>query len=174
MSYGADCGAPFTGAARHTMAKTVSCETRQRLSRAQLSLKQQRFVQEYASLGNAAEAARKAGYKPKAAKEIGYENLTKPHVRAAVSREMARVGAEITAGRVQRRLDEIGRAAQEAGQFGPAVRAEELLGKSIGMFIDRSLQLSGQLNDSHVQALLDLARRRQAEPVELEDDETET
>ena len=36
----------------------------------------------------------------------------------------------MTPQRVQRRLDEIGRAAQEAGQFGPAVRAEELLGKS--------------------------------------------
>jgi hypothetical protein len=73
-----------------------------------------------------------------------------------------------------RRLDEIGRAAQEAGHYGPAVRAEELLGKSIGMWIDQRLQLSGQLNDSHVQALLELARQRQAEPVELEDDETVT
>ena len=44
---------------------------------------------------------------------------------------------------VQRRLDEISHEAQEAGQFGPAVRAEELLGRSIGMWIDRSLQLTG-------------------------------
>ena len=49
--------------------------------------------------------------------------------------------------------------------------AEDLLGKSIGMWIDRSLQLSGQLNDSHVTALLELARKRQAEPVDLADDE---
>ena len=150
--------------------KPVSLASRQRMSRAKLSIKQQRFVQQYACLGNAAEAARKAGYKPKAAKEVGYENLTKPHVRAAVDREMARVEAEITADRVQRRLDEIGRAAQEARQFGPAVRAEELLGRSIGMLIDRSLQLTGQVNDSHVQALLEIARKRQAEPIDLEDD----
>jgi hypothetical protein len=38
------------------------------------------------------------------------------------------------------------------------------------MWIDRSLQLSGQLNDSHIQALLETARRRQAEPVDLADD----
>ena len=75
---------------------------------------------------------------------------------------------------VQRRLDEIGRAAQDAGQFGPAVRAEELLGKSIGMWIDRTLQLSGQLNSEHIQALIELARKRQAEPVDLADDETDT
>jgi hypothetical protein len=72
---------------------------------------------------------------------------------------------------VKRRLDEISHASQEAGQFGPAVRAEELLGRSIGMWIDRSLQLAGQLNDSHISALLELARKRQAEPIELADDE---
>jgi hypothetical protein len=61
-----------------------------------------------------------------------------------------------------------------AGQFGPAVRAEELLGKSIGMWIDRRLELTGQMNDSNITALLELARKRQAEPVDLTDDETET
>ena len=62
----------------------------------------------------------------------------------------------------------------EAGQLGPAIRAEELLGKSVGMWIDRSLQLSGKLNDSHITALLELARKRRAEPVDLADEETET
>jgi hypothetical protein len=151
--------------------RPVSLESRQRMSRAKLSIKQQRFVQEYAHLGNAAEAARKAGYKPKAAKEVGYENLTKPHVRAAVDREMARIGAEITPDRVQRRLDEISHEAQASGQFGSAVRAEELLGRSVGMFIDRTLQLTGQLNDSHISALLEIAKRRQQEPIDLADDD---
>jgi hypothetical protein len=83
-------------------------------------------------------------------------------------------GAATPAGRpntrVRRRLDEISHEAQAAGQFGAATRCEELLGRSIGMFIDRSLQLSGQLNDSHVSALLELARKRQAEPIDLDDD----
>ena len=38
------------------MAMPVSFETRKRQSRAQLSLKQMRFVKEYAALGNASEA----------------------------------------------------------------------------------------------------------------------
>ena len=76
--------------------------------------------------------------------------------------------------RVQRRLDAISHNAEAAGQFGPAVRAEELLGKSIGMWIDQSLQLLGTLNDSHIAALLEVARKRQAEPIDLADDETET
>ena len=71
---------------------------------------------------------------------------------------------------MQRRLDEISHASQEAGQFGPAVRAEELLGKSIGMWVDQTLQLQGVLKDEHVTALLDLARRRQTEAIDLVDD----
>jgi hypothetical protein len=72
---------------------------------------------------------------------------------------------------VQRRLDEISRESQSAGQFGAAVRCEELLGRSLGLFIDRSLQLTGQLNDSHVSALLEVARRRREEPIDLADDD---
>jgi len=150
--------------------KPVSLESRQRMSRAKLSIKQQRFVQHYASLGNAAAAARQAGYKPKAAKEVGYENLTKPHVKAAVGQELARIAMEVTPERVQRRLDTISHNAEAAGQFGPAIRAEELLGRSVGMFIDRSLQLQGVLKDEHIQAVLEMVRRRQAEPIDLEDD----
>src|SRR5262245_34714788 len=157
------------------MAKPVSLETRQRQSRAQLSLKQMRFVKEYAHLGNGSEAARRAGYKPgPRIGQIAVENLQKPAVVAALKQELARVDAAVSPQRVKNRLHEISHAAQQAGQFGPAVRAEELLGKSIGMWIDQSLQLSGTLNDSHIAALIEVARKRQAEPIDLADDETET
>jgi hypothetical protein len=153
------------------MTKPVSQETRQRQSRAQLSRKQVKFVEQYAALGNASEAARRAGYKlGNSIGQQGHENLKKPEIAAAIRRELAKSDVDVTPVRVQRRLHDISHAAQEVGQFGPAVRAEELLGKSIGMWIDRSLQLSGQLNDSHLTALLELARKRQAEPIDLADD----
>jgi hypothetical protein len=38
------------------------------------------------------------------------------------------------------------------------------------MWVDQSLQLTGVLNDSAVAALLDLARKRQAQPIDLADD----
>jgi hypothetical protein len=159
----------------------VSQEARQRMSRARrsrhLTIKQERFIKAYAHLGNGTEAARQAGYSASSDNVLyqqAHQNLRKPRVQAALKRELARIELQISPMRVQRRLDEISHASQEAGQFGPAVRAEELLGKSIGMWIDRSLQLSGQLNDSHVTALLELARKRQAEPVDLSDDETDT
>jgi hypothetical protein len=34
------------------------------------------------------------------------------------------------------------------------------------------LQFTGQLNDTHIAALLDIARQRQAEPIDLVDDQT--
>ncbi len=150
--------------------RTMSEQTRQRMSRAHLSIKQTRFIKEYVASGNGADAARRAGYAKASADVQAAQNLVKPRIKSALAIEMARHEFKVTPLRVQQRLDEISHEAQSAGQFGPAVRAEELLGKSIGLFIDRSLQLTGQLNDSHVTALLELARRRQAEPIDLADD----
>lgn len=46
-----------------------------------LTLKQRRFVDAYIETGNAAEAARRAGYKSRNADVMGRENLRKPTVR---------------------------------------------------------------------------------------------
>ncbi len=51
--------------------------------------KQQRFVEEYLVDPNAAQAAIRAGYSAKTAKEIGYENLTKPHIQVAIQEAKA-------------------------------------------------------------------------------------
>lgn len=49
-----------------------------------LTEKQKRFVDFYIETGNAAEAARRAGYKEKNADSTGRENLRKPTVKAAI------------------------------------------------------------------------------------------
>ena len=148
----------------------VSQETRQRQARARLSVKQTRFIREYIASGNGADAARRAGYAKASADVQAAQNLVKPSIKSALALEMARHEFKVTPLRVQQRLDEISHEAQSAGQFGPAVRAEELLGRSVGMFIDRSIQLSGAMNDSHIAALLEIARKRQQEPIDLADD----
>jgi hypothetical protein len=158
------------------MAKPVTLETRQRQSRAQLSRKQLAFVEQYVALGNGTEAARRAGYRG-SANALGvqaHHNLRHPKIAPLIEQKLAKVDVEVTPVRVQRRLHDISLAAQDAGQFGPAVRAEELLGKSIGMWIDRHLQLSGQLKDEHISALLEVARKRQAQPIDLSDEKTDT
>jgi Terminase small subunit len=152
--------------------RPVSLETRQRQSRAQLSRKQVKFVEQYAALGNAAEAARRAGYKlGNSIGQQGHENLKKPEIAAAIRRELAKSDVDVTPVRVQRRLHDISHAAQEVGQFGPAVRAEELLGKSIGMWIDQSLNVTANISGDHLRALLEIARKRQQEPIDLGDND---
>ncbi|OIT23086.1 terminase small subunit [Glaesserella parasuis] len=49
-----------------------------------LTDKQQRFVEEYLIDLNATQAAIRAGYSEDTAKEMGYENLTKPHIQKAI------------------------------------------------------------------------------------------
>ncbi len=53
-----------------------------------LTIKQNRFIHEYLLNGNATSAAKKAGYSKKTAREIGHENLTKPHVAEAILNEL--------------------------------------------------------------------------------------
>lgn len=54
-----------------------------------LTLRQARFVDEYPFCGNGSEAARRAGYSEKTAKEIASQNLTKPAVAAAIEARQA-------------------------------------------------------------------------------------
>jgi len=54
-----------------------------------LTAKQQRFCDEYLIDLNAAQAAIRAGYSAKTAKQIGQENLTKPDLRAYIDQRMA-------------------------------------------------------------------------------------
>lgn len=56
---------------------------------AKLTEKQQRFVDEYLIDLNATQAAIRAGYSVDTAKEIGYENLTKPHIQKVIAERMA-------------------------------------------------------------------------------------
>lgn len=55
---------------------------------ADLTPKQQRFVQEYLVDLNATQAAIRAGYSPKTAEIIGFENLRKPKIKAEIDRVM--------------------------------------------------------------------------------------
>lgn len=50
----------------------------------ELTVKQRRFCEEYVIDWNATRAAKAAGYSEDTATEIGYENLTKPHLLAYV------------------------------------------------------------------------------------------
>lgn len=59
-----------------------------------LTPKQKAFADYYIELGNAAEAARRAGYSKNAAYSIGDENLRKPAISAYIQQRMAEQDAK--------------------------------------------------------------------------------
>ena len=54
-----------------------------------LTPKQRKFADEYIKSGNAANAARKAGYSKRSARSVGQENLTKPDIKKYIDEQMA-------------------------------------------------------------------------------------
>ncbi|MFT8276112.1 terminase small subunit [Kerstersia gyiorum] len=75
-----------------------------------LTEKQRRFVEEYLVDLNATQAAIRAGYSKKTARQIGEENLSKPDIAKAVQEAQARRSerTEITQDMVLRELAKIG------------------------------------------------------------------
>ena len=124
-----------------------------------LTLKQASFAAEYvALLGNGSKAAIAAGYSPKGAHVAANRLLRKATVKKRIERLSKR--HEVTADRVLTRLDNLSVKAEESGNFPAAVRAEELLGKALGLWVDRSVSVNVDLNGSHIEAIRALSARR--------------
>lgn len=51
-----------------------------------LTVKEQRFIEEYVKDFNGAKAAERAGYSKNSAKQIAYENLTKPYLKSEIQK----------------------------------------------------------------------------------------
>ena len=105
-----------------------------------LTKKQQKFIQAYS--GNAADAARMAGYSSRTAKAIGFELLTKPDIKEAIQeREKERTDSMI-ATREERQTFWTSVLRDPETELRDRLRASELLGKSEGDFLERVLDLT--------------------------------
>lgn len=104
-----------------------------------LTPKQQRFVEEYLKDLNATQAAIRAGYSAKTARSVGAENLTKPDVQAAVEagRKAQSQRCQIDADYVLTRLKLEAERQDEDASHSARVAALNLLGKHLGMFVDK-------------------------------------
>jgi len=121
-----------------------------------MTLKQQRFTDEYIITGNATQAAIKAGYSKKTAKVIANENLTKPYIKKYIDERLAKLESEkiATQEEVLQYLTSVmrgektepllvldGEGTQKVIEAVPSVqsrtKAAELLGKRYGTFTDR-------------------------------------
>jgi 3-methyladenine DNA glycosylase Mpg len=105
-----------------------------------MNAKQKRFVAEYLKDLNATQAYIRSGYSEKGAAQGAERLLRNVEVAAAVTAGQGKIAAklEITAEKVLRDLEEVREQALAAAQFAPAVRAIELCGKHIGMFVERT------------------------------------
>ena len=117
--------------------------------------KQQRFVEEYLADLNATQAAIRAGYSRRTARQVGHENLTKPDIADAITETMQARSArtEITQDMVLEELAKI--AFADIGDFiewGPqGVR----------------IKSSGELRDGRSRALADLHATKAAKGVQV-------
>jgi len=107
-----------------------------RINKRKYTPKQIRFCKEYLVDCNATAAAIRAGYSRKTAKEMGHENLTKPHIAELLKKaqDVLAKRSEISVDWIIRRLRKNHRLAMEKGDIGQSNRALELIGKHLGMF----------------------------------------
>ena len=123
---------------------------------ANLTPKQQRFVEEYLIDLNATQAAIRAGYSEKTAQEIGSENLSKPMVAKAIAEAQEKLSnkAQVTVEMVVQGLLNEAKDLSDGSTQSARVSAWAHLGKHLGMFKDK-VEHSGKLEIESLSSLMD-------------------
>lgn len=118
--------------------------------------RQRKFCDEYLISGNATDAAIKAGYSPKTAKQTGSENLAKPDLKAYIETELEKLHSAKIADaeevmkyltsvmrgeHTEQVLKLVGEGVQTVTDIDVSakerLKAAELIGKRYGMFTDK-------------------------------------
>ena len=110
------------------------------------TVKQRLFIGFYLGAAdfNAAEAARLAGYSLKTAREIGSENLRKPHIAREIERRLDEMG--LSAGEILSRLGRMARGEHPTRTVNKDGKVEQIyderqalenLARAQGLFVDR-------------------------------------
>jgi phage terminase small subunit len=121
-----------------------------------------RFVEEYVTCLNATQAAIRAGYSARTAKQQGSRLLTRPHVAAAVQEAQERHAAkvEVKADEVIRELKVMAFARDDI-RDSDKLKALELLGRHLKMFTDK-IEQTGESFAELVLGATRLRRERDA------------
>ena len=121
-----------------------------------LTLKQQRFIEEYLIDFNATQAAIRAGYSEKTAYSVGHENLSKPEIKSEIDRLTAQMTekAIVTKEMVLQGLLDEARMYDEGASHSARVSAWAHLGKHLGIFMDK-VELSGKVEVTSLGSLID-------------------
>ena len=123
---------------------------------ANLTPKQQRFVEEYLIDLNATQAAIRSGYSEKTARKIGSENLTKLDIQEAIqeAQESLSNKTQLTIDIVVNGLLKEAQDYAEGSTQSARVSAWAHLGKHLGMFKDK-VEHSGKLEIESLSSLMD-------------------
>lgn len=118
---------------------------------ANLTPKQQRFVEEYLIDLNATQAAIRAGYSEKTAYSVGHENLKKPEIQKAIqeAQEILSNKTQLTVDMVVNGLLKEAQDYAEGSTQSARVSAWAHLGKHLGMFKDK-IEHSGKIEISDI------------------------
>lgn len=117
------------------------------MTKKKLTEKQKLFCKEYMKDLNATQAAIRAGYSKDTAKEIGYENLTKPHLAEHIQKQMDKRSKriEITADYVLEVIQETMEKSRNDDDKQNTYKGAELLGKHLKLFTDKT-EINGEMN----------------------------
>jgi len=115
------------------------------VSKPALTDKQKRFCQEYLVDLNATQAGIKAGYSKKTAYSIGQRLLKNVEIQKHIEklREKQTRRTQITADKVLRDIEDTRIRAKAANNFRAELKALELQGRHLAMFVDRQ-HISGE------------------------------
>ena len=110
-----------------------------------MTAKQRAFTVEYLVDKNATQAAIRAGYSEKTAYSIGVQLLKKLEIREAIEEleKAAQAKAGITVEKIVARINKIAEDPDAAPR--DKLRADELLGKYLGMFTEK-VEMKGQID----------------------------
>lgn len=131
------------------------------MPKGKLTVKQDKFARRYAAHGNGTQAAIEAGYSQHSARAIACENLTKPDIAEEVERHRRRTAERLDISR-EKLVNDAAHDAEQAsinGDWNGANAARTFVAKAMGYLVERSLNVTVDMTDAHLQALRDLAQR---------------
>lgn len=114
-----------------------------------LTLKQNKFVEEYCSNGgNATKACIVAGYSEKVAHTQGMENLKKPYILDAIKLRQAPMAKkyEITRESLLKEIENAQKMAEELGKPDVVMKGVDLKAKMLGLNEPKKIEMSGSLD----------------------------
>lgn len=124
-----------------------------------LNERQRRFCEYFAESCNGAEAARKAGYSPKTARQIANELLTKPDILQYIRKLQDEAATPRIAGMLEVKAYWSDTMRNEDLKQKDRLRASELLAKSAGAFLDPREEDFGSHDSGEVHIYLPFTKR---------------